>query len=176
MKIPASRDCIHWRSIMLILGLVVTGLIVIILSHRYCGHIDMESQFNIDADAIEFALESYRIAYDCLPIVDENRDVQNNKDIMTILQGNLDKNPLLEHNPRQIRFLHLPSTRCADDGTFFDPWKQPYHIAFDIRDNGILHLGPSVMTNGTVAIWSAGPNRIDEFGRGDDLIRIWTCK
>jgi len=54
-------------------------------------------------------------------------------------------------NPRKIQFVEIPEDRI-EDGKWIDPWKTPYRFDFS---PGQLHA------------WSAGPDRIDNHGKGD---------
>jgi len=56
-------------------------------------------------------------------------------------------------NPRQIVFMEIGAD--LGERSFLDPWKSPYH--FLIQDQTSL------------LVWSNGPNREDERGRGDDI-------
>jgi hypothetical protein len=67
------------------------------------------------------------------------------------------------YNPTQNGFAmnNVPS----------DLWLQPLNIAVDVNGDGTVEVGTEKV-QGTVAVWSSGPNKHDESGGGDD-IRSW---
>ena len=57
------------------------------------------------------------------------------------------------------------------DNTYIDPWGRAYHVAIDADNDGDVNIGEGT-AYGVFAIWSEGPNQLNEFGEGDD-IRSW---
>ena len=56
-------------------------------------------------------------------------------------------------NPKHLDYIEAKSYEMNSTGEFIDPWGSPYHISCD----------------GGPRIYSDGPNRVDEFGQGDDI-------
>ena len=50
-----------------------------------------------------------------------------------------------------------------------DPWHREYRICLDTDRNGHIALGRLIVKT-PVAVWSCGPNGVDEMGLGDDII------
>jgi hypothetical protein len=69
-----------------------------------------------------------------------------------------------------MKFMEL-GTNSVVNGNIVDDWGNPYHIAFDSNHVGTIKIGNATI-KATVAVWSDGPNRINENGTGDD-IRSW---
>jgi len=54
-----------------------------------------------------------------------------------------------------------------------DPWGHPYRLALDSDNDGLVRVGDRFLRR-RVAVWSDGPNEVNEFGEGDDLhVRNW---
>jgi hypothetical protein len=58
-----------------------------------------------------------------------------------------------------------------------DPWGNPYNVAIDSNNDGIVNIFSSIVNSTQkvtniftdIAIWSNGPNSINEFGLNDDI-------
>ena len=53
-----------------------------------------------------------------------------------------------------------------------DPWGQPYLFKFDMDFNGYIAVRGDKRTPGKFAVWSIGPNGTNEFGLGDDIMKL----
>jgi hypothetical protein len=105
----------------------------------------------------------------------------------------LEESLLSKLNPDFVNFIPDLMGRKMVDGALVDPWGEPYRIALD-RDldgdidmietfadtlSGISNDGIIVDRNAeriigvkihkTIAVWSCGPDRKNDFGSGDDL-------
>ena len=49
-----------------------------------------------------------------------------------------------------------------------DPWGHAYHIAMDVGGKGAVNVGHNEI-RAKIAVWSDGPNGVNEFGEGDDI-------
>lgn len=87
-----------------------------------------------------------------------------------VLKGTPDSAAVAKVNPKHICFVEVATNRVID-GWFVDPWGNAYHFAFDERNQGSLKVGAARVER-LFVIWSDGPNRLNEYGRGDD-IRSW---
>ena len=56
-------------------------------------------------------------------------------------------------NPRRLDYIEAMPQEMNAVGSFLDPWGTPYHI----------------VTIPQPLVYSCGPNRVDEQGRGDDI-------
>ena len=75
---------------------------------------------------------------------------------------------------RTIYFEIVVSEECGGDGAsgdFFDPWCKQYLIRFDDNQDGYVQLGEAKVS-APVVVWSTGPNRINEWGAGDDITSV----
>jgi hypothetical protein len=115
-----------------------------------------------DVQAWCTACRTYRNEYRNFPV--EKREIGTGD-----IGGDLSSYPSLvqaltgrnqELNPRGLVFI---------DASPVDPWGQPYRFRLDTDFNGRIKVGDSEQ-RANCAIWSAGPNREDEHGAGDDLM------
>ena len=71
--------------------------------------------------------------------------------------GNSDLVAALDRdNPWGMPFISVPSYDRGPDGSFVDPWNQPYQFLVADRTN--------------VTVWSNGPDALDQRGQGDDIV------
>jgi len=79
--------------------------------------------------------------------------------------------------------LEIVPRYLSSDGEFLDPWGTPYHIRIDFdtepvfNNKGIMINKGEIILGGKkikkrIIVWSSGPNKINEFGKGDD-IKSW---
>jgi hypothetical protein len=115
-----------------------------------------QTRAHTDVLALETALLRYFHTFEQWPA-----RATNHVDIIRFLRG---------QNDAQRDFLDL-APAAVRRGRVPDPWTQPYHIRVDWEGGGAIAL-PSTNLARRVAIWSSGPNRINEYGAGDD-IRSW---
>jgi hypothetical protein len=115
-----------------------------------------QTRAQTDVLALETALVRYLQTFEQWPA-----RATNHVDIIRFLRG---------HNDARRDFLDFPPG-AVRRGQVPDPWTQPYHIRLDWEGGGAIAL-PSTNLPRRVAIWSSGPNQINEYGAGDD-IRSW---
>ena len=111
------------------------------------------------------AVGAYRDAYNRMPLVEEGAkedQLVDNAKLLAILRG---KNE--EGNPKKTMFFETAQPSIVG-GTLVDAWKQPFHIALDANGDGTVKLG-GIDASGAAAVWSSGPNKVDEEGAGDDI-------
>lgn len=109
-----------------------------------------------DILALETALHQYHQTFEQWPPT-----TTNHVEIIRFLRGN---------NDAQRVFLELPPDAMRR-GRYMDPWSRPYYIRLDWEGRGAVEL-PTTSVPRRVVVWSSGPNRLNEFGAGDD-IRNW---
>jgi hypothetical protein len=63
---------------------------------------------------------------------------------------------------------HRVARDLDKQGRCLDPWGNAYHIVADWNGDGKVVVGSIVISN-PVAVWSDGPNRKNELGKGDDI-------
>jgi hypothetical protein len=77
--------------------------------------------------------------------------------------------------PKVLEDEGIPQSELRPEEYVMDPWDRPYHTALDLG-RGYLTLGGR-RVNDRIAIWSHGPNGINEWGQGDDISTMqwgWT--
>jgi hypothetical protein len=116
---------------------------------------------------IKLAIELYEAAYSRLPFTRKDQDEQNNGEVMALLAPTSATTTNQNQVVTNIVFLSL-SPGQATNGSFMDPWGQAYHIAMDVRAKGTVTVGPNEI-RAKIAVWSDGPNGLNEFGGGDDI-------
>jgi hypothetical protein len=115
--------------------------------------------------ALVVALGAYVTEYQRLPSAPTGNPTQD---------GELDNHAVLdvlrslnsERNPRKVVFFEARA-QAFSNGVLTDPWGRPYHIAVDMDGDGKIVVG-GMSVNKPIAVWSDGPNGIDERGGGDD--------
>jgi prepilin-type N-terminal cleavage/methylation domain-containing protein len=117
----------------------------------------------------------------------------NNRVVMFVLLNQMDKADntlkpdIINRNPRKLSFYDLtkPVTGTSpgistDDYVFRDPWSNPYIITVDLDDDnkckdafyrrvggaGLTGTSPEIEFNGSVMIWSFGPDGKVDAGLG----------
>jgi len=117
---------------------------------------------------LESALLRYRSDYERWPILDGQKAEQDNAEIVAILTADPHNDLVPKYNPAKVKFLQLGAAKIRD-GAILDPWNNPYHIALDVEGKQEITIGQKKIP-ARVAIWSNGPNGIDEQGDGDDIV------
>jgi len=123
------------------------------------------SKARADIASITWALKTYYVEYGACPFPEQSREERDNAAVMAVLMGKSEA-----QNPRRIVFLEADSQRVRD-GTYIDPWGHSYHIMVDANYDERVAIGGATLKT-PVAVWSDGPNRMNEFGGGDD-VRSW---
>ena len=119
--------------------------------------------------------------YGQYPIVSDKSDEQGGS-VLNVLGGVkwISGDPMYEYvgtlNPKLINFIEYFMGRKTVNDMILDPWGEPYHIAIDTNGDGIteiqlLYAEAEIIerVEAPFAIWSNGPNRKNELGRGDDI-------
>ncbi len=74
-----------------------------------------------------------------------------------------------EYNPRGRVFIYIdPEYLDPESKEFLDPWGTPYHIIIDLDADQVVTVGDRNIQR-TVAVWSSGKNKKNEWGTGDDI-------
>ena len=113
------------------------------------------------------ALKKYKNEYGELPVVAPETQEQDNGRVVGVLMASTPEDLVARLNPKRIPFLHVPDSRLRG-GAFVDPWNHPYNISFDVKASGKVTVGSQILST-NLAIWSSGPNGVNEYGTGDDL-------
>jgi hypothetical protein len=129
---------------------------------------DRYYQCDLEIRSLQDSIKSFEQFYGHLPDIPTNLSNEvGNAPLIEVLA--FPRNGVTGHaqNPKNIRFMAI-ATNSIVKGNFVDPWKHPYHIVFESNDSGKVLVG-SAYVQTRVAIWSDGPNQINEFGKGDDF-------
>jgi hypothetical protein len=84
---------------------------------------------------------------------------------VAILCGDTNTLEWQRYNPEHMRFLE-PS---LDRDIFLDPWGRSYLIVLDKDRDNEVSVGRDVLHDVPVAVWSCGPNGVNDWGLGDDV-------
>lgn len=98
--------------------------------------------------------------------------IELDKDLMDMIRGG---NPD-DNNPKRIVFYDISDEELDDAGQFVDPWENPYKIMVDYDGDGEITVkvsGGQTNLSLPVAIWSRGPNPIEDGGGRKDDITNW---
>jgi hypothetical protein len=76
-------------------------------------------------------------------------------------------NPGYTRNSRRVIFFEADRKEFSRRA-LVDPWGRAYHIGVYRNADGQTTIGPLKVPR-PIAIWSDGPNGINEFGGGDDV-------
>jgi hypothetical protein len=133
--------------------------------------IDRYHRHKIDMSALNGALEAYQAYYGRFPLTSNiSGNEANNASLIEILTAKTNNVEVLRQNPNGRKFLEV-SEASLTNGAMVDPWGRSYHIAFGVGATNHLKIG-NEGASATIAIWSDGPNGINEYGKGDD-VRSW---
>lgn len=160
----ASRPVFH--AVWFLLAVVGAGLFFI-PPFRGVPHTIVRAK--VECRSLAVAARNFHSEYGRFPLQPTNHSdhlyVNDYGPLLDILQGQ-DKS--LAENPRAIIFIEL---RKQNGKVGLDSWNNTYHVLADWSGDGQVTVGTTVVT-AAVAVWSNGPNKKNEFGRGDD-IRSW---
>jgi len=159
------------QKIKIILPIIIVLLICVILNIRFIEHIPSNGQNR----KIGRAITDIRCIVTAYIVEESDIDKDFLKKNQVRLNAELTKMLQLERSSR----------RLSPDGEFLDPWGTPYHIRIDFdaepifdkegdivyKNKGEIILGDKKIKE-RIIIWSSGPNKINEFGKGDD-IKSW---
>ena len=112
---------------------------------------------------ITSALNMYQTEYGKYPIEDFRVDAEGSDIAVQKTLRGVDT----ENNPRKIVFLEL-SPKSIEKDRLVDVWGHPLHFWFDGNGDSTITVGEEEV-HAPVAIWSNGPNGIDDHGGGDDV-------
>ncbi|MEZ5303711.1 MAG: hypothetical protein R3F11_24165 [Verrucomicrobiales bacterium] len=116
-----------------------------------------------DIEAAAMAIEAFAAHYGTLPFSKQTSEEQFATTLGHELNGV--RPGTSGKNREAIVFWEVPA------GEQIDPWGNRYHFALDHDNDGVVNPGADPI-NRDFAIWSDGPNGIDEHGGGDD-IKSW---
>lgn len=115
-----------------------------------------------DCRALQAAANAYLMEYGRWPGSEsEDREVEN-AEMMNALRGS-DR----ATNPRKVVFYEADPSKLKDDQVV-DVWGRPFHFALDGNRDNAVAFGDLRATS-PVAVWSDGPNGLNEYGEGDDV-------
>ena len=119
----------------------------------------------VNAMQIAQGVTAYQTQYGHLPLITAPMTEDTRVDSKTLLDVLKGRDPVA--NPQNtIFFQTLPGLSNHDPA--LDGWGQPFNVALDATGDGAVKLG-NLNVPGAVAVWSSGPNKLDESGAGDDL-------
>jgi hypothetical protein len=75
---------------------------------------------------------------------------------------------LAGNNPKGKKYYEASGSGIQINGMPSDPWGETLLIAIDLDGDGKVKLGDTEVP-GICAVWSSGPNELDEQGGGDDV-------
>lgn len=156
--------------------IVIVSICIVLLSCS-CDHdrtqdkqIERFEHYRIDMLSVSNAIEAFHSYYGRMPAVgngSRNDPDIDNAALTRILLGNTNAPDARTQNPQGVRFLELSESSLLK-GQIIDPWGRPYHIAYNTTNSEVVKLG-NVMLPARIAIWSDGPNGLNEHGEGDDV-------
>jgi hypothetical protein len=174
----------RWLLLILAVIFVIAGILVAVsprtdvrnnlytLYLRLSGaHVDYVYMPQVHVTGLHHALETYTAVYGRYPFEGVLiQDQVNSRALISVLTAATNDPVTLRENPEGMKFMEL-GTNSVVNGNIVDDWGNPYHIAFDSNHVGTIKICNATI-KATVAVWSDGPNRINENGTGDD-IRSW---
>jgi len=111
-----------------------------------------KAQAKEDEKHIEIAVRNFFTEYGRLPSATVGPDTPTGTDNSSIINELIASNATL--NPKRITFLELPNRKNARiNGSFCDPWGQPYSITLDTDYNNVVSN-----FNGICLVVSGGPD------------------
>lgn len=113
-----------------------------------------------DIETIKTAFDDFYSHYHHLPLISPERESQFSITLGHELNG-VKPGPNSQ-NPDGIVFWKVSA------GEQLDGWGHRYHYWLDHDGNGIVSPG-GIPLKRSFVIWSDGPNKIDEQGKGDDI-------
>jgi|GEM_PF-3277194 len=140
--------------------LIAAGILAIFLLFTCEGVTDCGpiTKAKSEVQSLAFAIQHYCDDHNDTEAMFGKEPVQliHADEITGILTMKADESLLLAKNPKGIRYLEWPKEIQKD------PWGNSYLIALN-KSKGRVD---------TVFVWSAGQNRLNEFGQGDDISSI----
>jgi type II secretory pathway pseudopilin PulG len=135
------------------------------------------------ANAIVIAVKQYETTYGVLPvtlgknITSTSKEVIKDKDaydeLITILsQVKGPKGKVTDGNPRKVRFLEVPSDYGVDN-PYVDPWGNRFQIGIDVDYDHDVEGFYGDTKNGTVFVYSYGPDGNGSDSDTQDDVRTW---
>jgi type II secretory pathway pseudopilin PulG len=139
-----------------------------------------------EANSLVIAIKSYESTYGLLPVFGASEILSDtvHTDYDTLLQvltkvninGISAPNDSTAGNSRNIKFLDAPTgfsdaivdTPGKEKGSYRDPWGMRYNIALDSNYDNQVTIDGTVQ-NGSVFVWSNGPNKVNNNGNPDDI-------
>ncbi len=174
------------------------GLLACLVSWAYVKvYLISRKQARREIKAIAQAMRGYVEYYGELPTVDWQQDEQPMSQLLSVLSGsNMIPATILSPrstdggvlNPEKIDFLK-DLRKLKKKALELDPWGRSYRVALGLGENGITNIESSdscslggvqtlrtvserivnVSVNSPFAIWSTGPDGINDCGYGDDV-------
>jgi hypothetical protein len=112
----------------------------------------------MDIGNLHTAVLFYEVQYGRLPFTTHPPQIeQSNALLMTVLTD--------------TNGVDGPFMKPQTTGALLDPWGHPYHVYFSTNGENIIVVGRATVKE-PIAIWSDGPNGVNEYGDGDDF-RSW---
>ena len=158
MNFPPRKHCI------------IGGLIVLVWVATGCSPAvdrDYWSLAEVQIQAVVQAIRQYQHTYPTKTLNQSHDGLVLNREVAAVLTATGPAALLDERNPDRERFLDV-GPRGLADGLLIDPWGNALNIVLDSNRLAAL-LGEKAAHPGVPAVWSNGPNGINENGQGDDV-------
>lgn len=177
MKQKNSFTLIELLVVIAIIAILAGILLPVLTTVRQKGD---ETKAKTQINALLTAIKSYETTYGVLPWgggsdVVWNGDSNEDGYFDTLLQfltkvdmtaGDAASLDISTGNTRNTVFLDAPND-FATKG-YVDPWENRYAVALDLNYDGAVTINGTAL-NGSVFIYSFGPNGTDDNGSGDDI-------
>lgn len=184
MSVKLKRDAFTMIELLVVVAVIgiLVGIVLPSLSTAKIKARKMKT--HADTKSIEMAIKNYLNEYGRYPLQDDGEESSGDitspsgsindkyKELMGVLLntediGNVD---LDEENPRRRLFLELNEQSVNEDGVLLDPWENPYQVIMDYDFNDKIEIAAlATNLNRGVAVWSLGPDRVDDKGENDDI-------
>ena len=166
---PLSRGSWLKRVLVLFAGTCLWFGIIVFLATRIIvvSHCSIKTKTKSMVSALYLAAKQYEATYGVLPAADG--PVRDYDRLIAVLAG---QSP---ENTRKISFL-APNAGNVSHPEFKDPWGNDFIVV--LSSSGVIHAGTGGIgktVEASVAVWSKGPNRIDDHGENDKC-RWWQWK
>jgi hypothetical protein len=174
MAIEAGRAPVKFYVTIRLFLLLLLAIAVPFLFHLYWGTgrriIERQHRVDVDMANLKSAIMAYQSEYGVLPLtINASNGFMDNAKLVALLTGKTNNMEIVKSNPQGIRFLKVASDSLVF-GEFVDPWRHPYRIVFDLDGDGKVVIVGGTVISAPVAMWSDGPNGINEGGKGDDRL------
>jgi hypothetical protein len=168
---PRIGSRIEKHPVILALWFISAAVVMFMIIYPMQTHPDRAKSTRANSLGMDLAIgfRAYYTEYGRYPLqtasTEDHAYAADYKPLIDILTG---KASNTNENPRRLVFIEINKRDLNAAGVFVDPWNNPFNIVADWDGNGEVRVGTTNLHVG-VAVWSSGPNRKNEFGRGDDI-------